>query len=131
MAVLIDSEYLDSEIRTKLSHYMLNNSIDCAFEEYNGAIQDLTANDTKDAIVKAHKSVESVIKAVLNENNGTFGVLLSKLIKSGMIPEYYEEFLVHFEKMALVLLKKGMYRRVVTVKVKIQQKFLMNSQNLP
>ncbi len=78
-----------------------------ALEEYQDALNDLTSGDTKDAVVNAHKSVESVMKAVLETNEPyTFGTLLEKLIKSGIIPDYYDEFLRHFEKLALGVVKE-------------------------
>lgn len=36
----------------------------------------------------------------------TFGSLLVKLIKSGILPDYYEEFSVHFEKVSLGTVKE-------------------------
>jgi len=105
-ANLIDSQYLDCEVRAKLCNYLRDNGITGALDEFNEAVQDLTANSTKDAVVNAHKSVESVMKAVLNEQQGTYGQLLTKLIDSGIVPEYYDEFLKHFEKLALGAVKE-------------------------
>ncbi len=106
-AVLVNSEFLNSEIRAKCVQLLDRYDILGASEEYSDSINDLTCGETKDAVVKAHKSVESVMKAVLDkEGDVTFGVLLSDLLKSGIIPEYYNEFLIHFEKLALGAVKE-------------------------
>jgi len=105
--ILVDSEYLYREVQVKTINLLRENDIPGALEEYQGAISDLTSGETKDAVIKAHKSVESVMKAVLNtEEHHTFGKLLNELIKSQIIPEYYEEFLKHFEKLALGIVKE-------------------------
>ncbi len=107
LAVLVDSEYLNSEVRAKSIRLLDECEIQGALEEYQDAINDLVSNNTKDAIVNAHKSVESVMKAVLETDKPyTFGKLLEILIQSGIIPEYYNEFLQHFEKIALGVVKE-------------------------
>ena len=106
-AVLIDSEYLHREIQAKTIRLLEECEIQGALEEYQDAIDDLISGDTKDAIVNAHKSVESVMKAILEtDEDYTYGKLLEMLIKSNVIPKYYDEFLVHFEKLALGVVKE-------------------------
>lgn len=106
-AILVDSEYLHREVHAKTIRLLEECEIQGALEEYQDAISDLTSGETKDAIVNAHKSVESVMKAVLEASeNDTYGKLLDKLIKSGIIPDYYDEFLKHFEKLALGAVKE-------------------------
>ena len=47
------------------------------------------------------------MKTVLNiDTHETFGALLAKIIKSGVVPEYYDEFLKHFERIALGAVKE-------------------------
>ena len=105
--VLIDSEYLHNEVIAKTQNLLQENSVFGALEEFTKAVSCLTESNTKDAVVYAHKSVESVMKTCLEtKKHLTFGKLLEKLIKSGLIPEYYEEFLVHFEKLALGAVKE-------------------------
>ena len=66
----------------------------------------LQSGEAKDAVVKAHKSVESVMKTVLETSDHlTFGRLLANLIKSGLLPSYYEGFMSHFEQLALAVVK--------------------------
>jgi HEPN domain-containing protein len=106
-AILVDSDYLYSEIKRKSITLLSECEIPGALEEFQDAINDLTSGETKDAVVKAHKSVESVMKAVLEIDEPlTYYALLSKLIKSKVIPKYYEEFFIHFEKLALGVAKE-------------------------
>ncbi len=101
-AVLVNSEYLHEEVQARTLRLLQEGRAFGALEEFRGAIQDLQSGEHKDAVVKAHKSVESVMKIALEiEEHRTFGRLLSDLITSGIIPGYYEDFLHHFEKLML------------------------------
>ncbi len=78
-----------------------------ALEEFTEAVSCLTDGRTKEAVVNAHKSVESVMKTILEpQEHLTLGRLLNNLIKSGIIPTYYQEFMIHFEKLALGTVKE-------------------------
>jgi hypothetical protein len=104
---LIDSEYLHREVVAKTLNLLRENSVAGALEEFTEAVSCLTDGRTKEAVINAHKSVESVMKTVLDsQEHLTFGQLLSRLIKSGIIPTYYEEFFIHFEKLALGAVKE-------------------------
>jgi len=104
---LIDSEYLHREVVAKTLSLLRENSVAGALEEFTEAVSCLTDGRTKEAVINAHKSVESVMKTVLDsQEHLTFGQLLSRLIKSGIIPTYYEEFYIHFEKLALGAVKE-------------------------
>jgi len=106
-AILIDSEYLHQEVRAKTINLLKEQNAIGALEEYQQAINDLVSGETKDAVVKAHKSVESVMKCALEiEGNYPFGQLLTMLVKSTIIPEYYKSFLKHFEQLALGAVKE-------------------------
>ena len=106
-AMLIDSEYLHAEVRIRTLRLLKEGDATGALEEFQDAISDLQAGETKDAVVKAHKSIESVMKTALGTSEHlTFGKLLEQLLKSGLIPIYYQEFLVHFEKLALGAVKE-------------------------
>lgn len=106
-ALLIHSEYLHEEVQAKAIHLLREGGAFGALEEFHAAVQDLQIGESKDAIVKAHKSVESVMKRALAvDGHLTFGGLLSKLIDSKLIPEYYQDFLRHFEKLALGAVKE-------------------------
>jgi hypothetical protein len=106
-AFLIDSEYLHVEVRARTLRLLRQGRAFGALEEFQAAVQDLQAGDTKDSVVKAHKSVESVMKTALaTTDHLTFGALLARLIDSGLVPEYYKEFFIHFEKLALGAVKE-------------------------
>ncbi len=106
-AMLMDSEYLHTEMRVRTLRLLKEGDATGALEEFQDAISDLQAGETKDAVVKAHKSIESVMKTALGTSEHlTFGKLLEQLLKGGLIPIYYQEFLVHFEKLALGAVKE-------------------------
>ena len=85
--VLIDSDYLHNEVIAKTQNLLRENSVPGALEEMTKASSYLTEGNTKDAVVYAHKSVESVMKTCLEtKKHLTFGKLLEKLIKSEFIP---------------------------------------------
>lgn len=105
--ILVDSDYLHSEVISKTQSLMKEYEFAGALEEFSEAVSCLTDGQTKNAIVNAHKSVESVMKTCLGtQEHLPFGKLLQRLIKSGMIPNYYKEFLTHFEKLALGAVKE-------------------------
>lgn len=99
--ILMDSQYVQEEIVSKTQYLLKEASASGALEEFNEAVSFLTSGQTKEAIIYAHKSVESVMKTCLGVEKAKFGALLSKLVKSGIIPDYYEEFLVYFEKIVM------------------------------
>jgi len=105
--MLLDSDYLHAEVQARTVRLLKQGGASGALDEFQEALRDLQTGETKDAVVKAHKSVESVMKTALEtQDHLTFGKLLEQLIKSGLIPSYYEEFLVHFEKLALGAVKE-------------------------
>jgi len=105
--ILIDSDYLHNEVVSKTQRLLKEQEFSGALEEFTESVSCLTDVRTKEAIVNAHKSVESVMKTCLKtKEHLTFGKLLEKLIKSGIIPDYYKEFLIHFEKLALGAVKE-------------------------
>jgi len=104
---LVDSEYLHNEVIAKTQNLLRDHSCTGALQEFTEAVSCLMDGRTKEAVVNAHKSVESVMKLTLEtQEHLTFGRLLSNLIKSGTIPTYYEEFMVHFEKLCLGAVKE-------------------------
>jgi len=105
--ILVDSEYLHNEVVAKTQYLLKEQSVSGALEEFTEAVSCLMDGRTKETIINAHKSVESVMKTCLGtDEHLTFGGLLGKIIKSGIVPSYYEEFLIHFEKLALGAVKE-------------------------
>jgi len=105
---IVDSEYLHNEVVAKTQCLLRENLVAGALEEFTEAVSCLTDGRTKEAVVNAHKSVESVMKTILEtQEHLAFGRLLNNLIKSGIIiPTYYQEFMIHFEKLALGTVKE-------------------------
>lgn len=104
---LIDSEYLHTEVIATTQSLLKECGFAGPLEEFQTAVSLLMSGQTKEAVVNAHKSVESVMKAILGTREHlTFGALLRQLIESGIIPDYYEEFFAHFEKLALGAVKQ-------------------------
>ncbi len=105
-AVLVDSSYLHDEIVARTAELLGNAKATGPLQEFQGAVSALQAGDCKRAVVEAHKSVESVMKLVLDTHeHWTFGRLLSEVCKGGLVPEYYEDFLRHFEMLAIGAVK--------------------------
>jgi hypothetical protein len=105
-AVLVDSSYLHDELVARTAELLGNAKATGPLQEFQAALSALQAGDSKRAVVEAHKSVESVMKLVLDTHeHRTFGWLLSEVCKSGLLPDYYEEFLRHFEMLALGAVK--------------------------
>jgi Domain of unknown function (DUF7014) len=77
-----------------------------AQEEFQAALTALDTGDCKKAVTEAHKSVESTMKCVLQKQTGNVGGLLAEVVKSGIVPQYYQEFLAHFQKLALGAVKE-------------------------
>ncbi len=106
-AMFVESDYLHQEVRSKTISLLREGKAYGALEEFQEAINDLVSGERKDAVVKAHKSVESTMKTVIGTSEHlTFGQLLERLIGSGIIPEYYKEFFKHFERLALGVVKE-------------------------
>jgi hypothetical protein len=105
-AVLIDSAYLHDELVARTADLLGKAKATGPLQEFQAATSALQAGDHKRAVVEAHKSVESVMKHVLaTQEHWTFGRLLAEIVKSGLLPDYYEDFLHHFEMLALGAVK--------------------------
>lgn len=105
-AVLIDSAYLHDELVAATADLLGRAKASGPMQEFQAAVSALQAGEHKRAVIEAHKSVESVMKFVLDTNeHWTFGRLLSEVLKSGLVPDYYEDFLRHFEMLALGAVK--------------------------
>ncbi len=106
-AVLLNSEFLHNEVRAKAVNLLGQVDALGGLEEFQEAVSDLTSGRPKDAVTKAHKAVESTMKTVLGTKERlTFGGLLDRLVKSGVVPEYYEGFLRNFEQLAIGAVKE-------------------------
>lgn len=106
LAIKIDSGYLHDEIQAGTLRLMKENQAEGAIEEFQNAVGFLNSGECKQAVIEAHKSVESTMKCVLETQHANFGTLLAAIIKSDIVPNYYEEFLKHFERLCLGAVKE-------------------------
>ncbi|MGB4035532.1 MAG: hypothetical protein WBH41_00905 [Limnochordia bacterium] len=75
---LIDSRFLDA-LKDQAEEEMKRHGFLGAYEEFRDAREHLQAGDIDDAIHKANCALESVLKSLLDEREGTAGDLLKKL----------------------------------------------------
>lgn len=93
----VDSSYVDEEI-IRRSYQLLNESKFLgALQEFEKARVHLANGSNEEAIQYANLALESVIKGILKIDKAKPGVLFEKLIKSGIVPEYYSGFIKSFE----------------------------------
>lgn len=106
-AILLDSGYLQTEVVASTLRLLDEVRAYGALEEFQAAVEQLRTGDIKAAVVNAHKSVESVMKVVLEtDDNLRFGQLLEAVIKSGILPEYYESFIRNFREVLIGVSKE-------------------------
>jgi len=93
----VDSAYIEDEI-IKNSYLLLNQAgFEGALKEFRDARTDLSRGENLSAITKANLAIESVIKSILDVEIAKPGELFRKMIDSGIIPQYYDNFLTSFE----------------------------------
>ena len=83
----VNSEFINREILDRATDLMAVARFEGALEEFREAREDLTSGDTKDAIHKANKSVESTLKTVLNVDTGTANNLCHWFEKAGYLDD--------------------------------------------
>jgi len=94
----VDSAYIEDEIINN-SLYLLNQAgFEGALKEFRDARTDLSRGENLSAITKANLAIESVIKSILDVEKAKPGELFRKMIDSGIIPQYYDNFLNSFEE---------------------------------
>ena len=95
--IKLDSTFLESEILNKAYELLKNNYFEKACKDFLNARNNLTAEDYSGTIIEANNAIESTLKKVLNKEKGEQGNLKKWLIKSGIIPDYFQGFCDHFE----------------------------------
>lgn len=88
----IDSEYM-AEIIDLAVKLLSQSGFVGPQQEFLEAREAYTEGDYKETIINSNKALESAIKAVLNVNKGRSDKLIKDLMKSKIIPNYYEGFL--------------------------------------
>jgi len=95
--IKLDSAFLESEILNKAYEPLKNNYFEKACKDFLSARNNLTAEDYSGTIIEANNAIESTLKKVLNKEKSEQGNLKKWLIKSGIIPDYFQGFCDHFE----------------------------------
>lgn len=95
--IKLDSAFLESEILNKAYELLKNNYFEKACKDFLNARNNLTAEDYSGTIIEANNAIESTLKKVLNKEKGEQGNFKKWLIKSGIIPDYFQGFCDHFE----------------------------------
>jgi hypothetical protein len=94
----IDSIYVAEELMKRAYELLHEVKFQGALQEFEKARADLTNCDYEGAIQNANLAVESTIKEILGIKKAKPGKLFKDLIASGIIPEYYTDFLKVFEE---------------------------------
>lgn len=95
--IKLDSAFLESEVLNKAHELLSNNHFDKACKDFLNARNNFTAGDSSGTITEANNAIESTLKKVLNKEKIQQGDLKKSLIKSGIIPDYFQGFCDHFE----------------------------------
>jgi len=93
----VNSEYM-AEVLASTSQILASTGIEGAKEEFQEARSHFDTGDYKGTIHHANLAIESTMKGILNIEKEKPGRLIRKVIDVGIIPSYYEEFLVNFEQ---------------------------------
>jgi hypothetical protein len=104
----VDSEFLEKHILANAHALLAEDGFKGAMHEFLEARNDVTGDDHKDAILKACKSMESVLTVVLGGERGNASELLRKLGESGAfadLPEGARNALERHVLMALPTLR--------------------------
>jgi hypothetical protein len=95
--VKLASDFLESEVLDKAYELLKDNRFEKACKDFLLARNNLTAGDYSGTISEANNAIESTLKKVLNRERGEQKDLKKWLMKSGIIPEYFQGFCDHFE----------------------------------
>jgi hypothetical protein len=96
-SIKLDSDFLESEILTKAYELLRDSNFEKACRDFLSARNNLTAGDYSGTIIEANNAIESALKKILNREKGEQKNLKKRLIKSGIIPDYFQGFCEHFE----------------------------------
>ncbi len=100
----MDASMLISEISVKASELLKSHGLEGSIEEYKEALNDFTAEDYKGAIHNACKSMESVLKVILNCNSGSASKLIRDLADTGIFSDIPDSVAAAFGDSVLMCL---------------------------
>lgn len=93
----LDSEFAESDILFKTNKLLKTESFDKALYDFLDARRRLSKGDYAGCIISANNSLESYLKKLLDKKNDNQGSLKKKLLKSQLIPNYFNGFLDYFD----------------------------------
>jgi len=100
----IDSEFLEKHVLSGAQHLLSKEGFSGAQEEFVEARNDLTGGDTKDAILKACKSMESVLKVMTGDQVSNASVLVRKLAQTDALRDLPPDMRAGFAEGVLLCL---------------------------
>jgi len=95
--IKLDSLFLESEVLSKLSDLFESYHFDKAKIDFLSAKTNFTAGDYSGTVVDCNNAIESALKKTLDRTKGDQGELKKQLMRSGLIPDYFQDFCDHFE----------------------------------
>jgi len=95
--VILDSVFLESSALNRAFELLKSNYFEKACRDFLNARNNFTSGDFAGTIVECNNSIESTLKKLLNVNKGEQRKLKSLLMKSGLVPDYFQGFSEHFE----------------------------------
>lgn len=93
----VDSAFLESEILYKTGKLLSNHRFETAHIDFLDARRRLSTGDYTGCIISANNSLESYLKKLLDKRKDNQGKLKTILIKSGLIPDYFQGFINSFD----------------------------------
>ena len=103
--VLTDSRYFEEEVHRSALDLLDARGFEGPLREFADARSALVDGRSRDAIVAANNSLESVIKALLGADREKPGRLFKRLIDSHLVPEYHKGFLDSLDKILYSVLR--------------------------
>ena len=94
----VDSKYM-AEVLACASQLLDTNGFEGARQEFQQARSHFDSGDYKGTLHHANLALESTMKKILGIEKERPGKLIRRMIDSGIIPSYYNEFLDNFEQM--------------------------------
>jgi hypothetical protein len=95
--IVLDSTFLESSALNRAFELLKSNAFEKACEDFLSARNNYTSGDYAGTIVECNNAMESALKKILNVKKGAQNKLKNQLMKSGIIPEYFQGFSEHFE----------------------------------
>jgi hypothetical protein len=95
--IKLDSAFLESEVLSKVADLFESFHFDKARIDFLNAKTNFTAGDYTGTVFECNNAIESALKKALDKSKGDPGELKKQLMKSGLIPDYFQGFCDHFE----------------------------------